>query len=264
MSTYRELIYIVSDLAKQLNDDTTINENHIAFLLNKYRMYLLKQKYGKDYSQNIPIEAFQTICVDLKENNFSSQCVDSCLIDDAEDKYLKSIKKVPSIFNINLVRVATNNIFKSSIAFISPERMGYVGNNKWLKNVIYSTIYYDNYLYLKSANLNLYKKIDNNLVYNKVYLSAIFDDPIQAFNMKHCTGDVCTEEECLKEYSYLDIQFPIEGALETQLIALTLNEVINASYRPNDNTNNAKDDLADLASYVSQYMKKNKQQNTDA
>lgn len=265
MSTYRELIYIVSDLAKQLNDDTTMNENHIAFLLDKYRIYLLKQKYGKDYSLNIPSETFQTICVDLKKEVITQpSCNDDCLIDSVGDIYLKSINKIPAIFDPQLVRVASNNsVFKSSIAFISPERMYYVGDNKWLKNVIYSTVYYDGHLYLKSSNSNLYTEVQSDdttkLVYDRVYLSAIFEDPKKAFNMKHCNDYTCSEAECKLNNSFLDIQFPIEGALEVKLISMVLAEILNASYRPADKTNNASDDLSDLASFISKYLDKPKQ-----
>jgi hypothetical protein len=41
--TYREIIYMVNDLCKQLSDDTMLNEDHILFLLNKYRGTLLYQ-----------------------------------------------------------------------------------------------------------------------------------------------------------------------------------------------------------------------------
>ena len=46
MSTYRELVYLVLDELKGTSDDFTYTEDHIIFLLNKYRAFLLKQKYS--------------------------------------------------------------------------------------------------------------------------------------------------------------------------------------------------------------------------
>lgn len=249
MSTYRELVYIVSDLAKTLSDDTTINENHIVFLLNKYRTYLLKQKYEKSAYGTLPRSAYQTICLDLTEVNLQPSCSgDSCLINSAEDKYLKSTKEVPTMFDSCNVKIAAENFFKTEVAMISPDRMGYVGHSKWLKNTIYGTIYYDNHLYLKSMNPNLYG--GDAPILKRIHLTAVFDNPQEAFDMVSCDGDGCPII-C----DFMDEQFPMEDALETQLISLVLKEIVGAAFRPKDTINNAKDDLADIASFVRQNLK---------
>jgi hypothetical protein len=45
MATYRELVYMVLDELKARSDDFYYTEDHIMFLLEKYRAFLLKQKY---------------------------------------------------------------------------------------------------------------------------------------------------------------------------------------------------------------------------
>jgi hypothetical protein len=45
MTTYRELVYMVLDELKAKSDDFYYTEDHIIFLLEKYRAFLLKQKY---------------------------------------------------------------------------------------------------------------------------------------------------------------------------------------------------------------------------
>lgn len=80
MSTYRELIVMVADLAKQVSDDDTLTYRHIAFLLNIYRAYLLKQKY-LNKSQEIPSSNYQTICAKMTHTSTSSLnncCGNSC------------------------------------------------------------------------------------------------------------------------------------------------------------------------------------------
>ena len=42
MSTYRELVYLVLDELKLVSDDSTFTEDHVVFLLNRYRTFLLK------------------------------------------------------------------------------------------------------------------------------------------------------------------------------------------------------------------------------
>jgi hypothetical protein len=45
MTTYKELVYMVLDELKAKSDDFYYTEDHIIFLLEKYRAFLLKQKY---------------------------------------------------------------------------------------------------------------------------------------------------------------------------------------------------------------------------
>ena len=55
MSTYRELIYMVLDKVKESTDDAYFKEEHVAFLMDKYRPFILKQRYAdvrKSISQN--------------------------------------------------------------------------------------------------------------------------------------------------------------------------------------------------------------------
>jgi hypothetical protein len=42
MSTYREMIHMVLDELKVISDDSHFQEEHVMFLLDKYRGFLLK------------------------------------------------------------------------------------------------------------------------------------------------------------------------------------------------------------------------------
>ena len=53
MSTYKELTYMVLDELKLSSDDAQFTEDHVMFLLNKYRTFLLKQRYS-DIKKQIP------------------------------------------------------------------------------------------------------------------------------------------------------------------------------------------------------------------
>ena len=43
--TYREIVYMCLDTLKITSDDSIFNEDHILFLINRYRSILLQQKY---------------------------------------------------------------------------------------------------------------------------------------------------------------------------------------------------------------------------
>ena len=61
---YSEIIYIINDLCKQFSDDTSITEDHILFLLSKYRsqaLYQLSIQKKKLSNAN-----YQIICLDLE------------------------------------------------------------------------------------------------------------------------------------------------------------------------------------------------------
>lgn len=66
MSTYKEIVYSVLDEIKSISDDSLFTEDHVIFLAEKYRTFLLKQRYS-DIKKQIPESNYQTICLDLIE-----------------------------------------------------------------------------------------------------------------------------------------------------------------------------------------------------
>ena len=49
--TLRELVFLVLDEVKINSDDSYFNEDHIVFLLNKYRSFVLKKELEKENKQ---------------------------------------------------------------------------------------------------------------------------------------------------------------------------------------------------------------------
>ena len=66
MSTYKEIVYSVLDEIKSISDDSLFTEYHVIFLAEKYRTFLLKQRYS-DIKKQIPESNYQTIRLDLIE-----------------------------------------------------------------------------------------------------------------------------------------------------------------------------------------------------
>ena len=225
----KELVYMVLDEIKGLSDDFTYTEDHVIFLLNKYRTSLLKQKY-KDDKETMHSSNFQTLSLTLKD---SLQNKDYIL----ERQYKQSEEIVPELLTDKGVGVYPETQFldNADIAFITEDRMRYVGYNKYLKNAVYATLHND-YLYITSRNLDI-------MDLEQVYLSAVFEDAIET--IKAIKGNVDLLEE----------DFPIEDSLTSLLIQSVVKELLGAAYRPKDSQNNANDDLADMIAFMRRNMK---------
>lgn len=234
MATFRELIYLVNDEVKLVSDDSIITEEHIKFLLQKYRALLIYTKY-KDLKMQVPLSMYQNICLDLEEiDTFDGlPCIGN--------KYLRSVDKIPNTLDIGNSSVYPyNDYYADSISFISRKRMKYVGHNRFLKNKIYCSIYPDMHLYFTSSNPQF-------LMLEKVAFSAVFEDPEEAVKLS------C--ENMAVSCDIMDHKFPIEDSLIPQLTEAVLKEILGAAYRPGDSSNNASDELSSLASFISRNVK---------
>ena len=215
---------MVLDELKLSSDDTQYTEDHIIFLLDKYRAFLLKQKYS-DIKKYIPESNYQTICLDLIQ-------VPAIAGGPCEGgTYLRSKEKIPFLIKIGTPRVYPLDYYQGEITYVSRDRMRYVGYNKFLQNIIYCSLGPDNYLYFKSSN-------PQYLYLEKVKFTGVFQDSTKASDLQ-CpddNGDIICD--------VLDRTFPIEDSLIPPLVELIVKELSSSIYRPDDETNNAKDDLA--------------------
>ena len=228
MSTYKELIYMCLDELKLYSDDALYTEEHIMFLLGKYRTFLIKQRYS-DVKKHIPESNYQTICLDLIEVPAISG--EPC----EGGSYLRSKEKIPFLMKIGNPRVYPIDYYQGEITYVSRDRMRYVGYNKYLQNIIYASLGPDNYLYFKSFNPQF-------LYLEKVRMTGIFEDTLAASELQ------CPDENGDIVCDILDREFPIENALIPPLIQLVVEELTKAEYKPEDKENNSDDDLSEVVS----------------
>ena len=228
MSTYKELTYMVLDELKLYSDDALYTEEHIMFLLGKYRTFLIKQRYS-DVKKQIPESNYQTICLDLIEVPAISG--EPC----EGGSYLRSKEKIPFLMKIGNPRVYPIDYYQGDITYISRDRMRYVGYNKYLQNIIYASLGPDNYLYFKSFNPQF-------LYLEKIRMTGIFEDTLAASELQ------CPDENGNIVCDVLDREFPIENALIPPLIQLVVEELTKAEYKPEDKENNSDDDLSEVVS----------------
>ena len=220
--TYREIVYACLDILKLTSDDSLYTEEHIIFLANKARTLLLKQRYS-DIKKKIPESNYQTICLDLEkvQNIQDLACQGSSL---------RTIQEVPYLMKIGNPKVYPQNYYLGEITYISRERMRYVGHNKYLQNIIYCSLAPDNHLYFKSSNTQ-------HLYLKKVQVTGIFED-IQNASQLECNND---SSQC---QDLLDKTFPLEEGLVQPLIEIVVKQLGPSVDLPQDQENNAQDDLA--------------------
>lgn len=228
MSTYKELVYMCLDELKLYSDDALYTEEHIMFLLGKYRTFLIKQRYS-DIKKQIPESNYQTICLDLIEVPAISG--ESC----EGGSYLRSKEKIPFLMKIGNPRVYPIDYYQGEITYVNRDRMRYVGYNKYLQNIIYASLGPDNYLYFKSFNPQF-------LYLEKVRMTGIFEDTLAASELQ------CPDENGNIVCDVLDREFPIENALIPPLIQLVVEELTKTEYKPEDKENNSDDDLSEVVS----------------
>ena len=228
MSTYKELVYMCLDELKLYSDDALYTEEHIMFLLGKYRTFLIKQRYS-DVKKQIPESNYQTICLDLIEVPAISG--EPC----EGGSYLRSKEKIPFLMKIGNPKVYPIDYYQGEITYVSRDRMRYVGYNKYLQNIIYASLGPDNYLYFKSFNPQF-------LYLEKIRMTGIFEDTLAASELQ------CPDKNGNIVCDVLDREFPIENALIPPLIQLVVEELTKAEYKPEDKENNSDDDLSEVVS----------------
>lgn len=221
--TYRELVYMCLDEIKASSDDSFITPEHVIFLADKYRAFLIHQRY-LDIRKPIPESNYSEICLDL----IKVPAIDGSPC--SGGYYLRSKEKIPFIIKGTSPKVYPQDFYQGVyITYVNRNRMRFVGYNKWLSNIIYCSIGPDNYLYFKSSNPQF-------LYLERVKISAIFEDSTMGFKLSCDKSEIC---------DIMDAEFPMESTLVPPLIDLVVKELLDPEYRLGDEANNAKDDLPD-------------------
>ena len=226
-----ELVYSILDLAKAASsDDSFFTEEHVIFLCKKYRAFLIKKEQDKEKSSTDVASEFeyQQICLDLEK----VPAIDGepC----TGGYYLRTTQKIPKILEGTQPRVYPIDFYQgTNISYVSRDKMRYVGNNKYLRNIIYSSLGPDLHLYLNSSNPQfLYMK--------QLRMSAIFEDVDEA------AGLLCDSEGSDASCDVLDAEFPIREYLVPSLIELVVKALTGSSVIREDEVNNAKDDAPEV------------------
>lgn len=225
--TWRELVYMITDVTKQISDDSNFNEDHIIKLCSTYRNYILNQQYLTN-KKTIAEADYQLVQIPLKLIT-----TDIC----PNEEVLRSVEPISPIMTIGEKSIYPTDLvhYRSKIVFVDSHRFSYVGN-KFTHNIIYAMIGPDNYLYLKSNN--------NNFKYlESITIKALFEnaDEMSLLDANACGCDL------------MDIKFPLENAWINTLINLVVNDLIRGVNMLRDTSNDAMDTSDDLAQAIARF-----------
>lgn len=227
----KEIVYMCLDLAKAAtSDDSFFTEDHVIFLIKKYRSFLIKKEQEKQRATTDIASEFeyQQICLDLEK----VPAIDGhpC----TGGYYLRTTQKIPKILEGNEPRIYPIDFYQGiNICYVPRDKMRYIGTNKFLQNIIYVSLGPDLHLYLNSTNLQF-------LYLQKLRMSAVFED------FDDVTNYLCDDEGTSISCNILEATFPIREYLVPTLIELVVKELTGAKYQPQDKNNNASDDLSNI------------------
>lgn len=228
----KEIVYMVLDLAKAAtSDDSFWTEDHVIFLLKKYRSFLIKKEQEKQKATTDIASEFeyQQICLDLEK----VPAIDGepC----TGGYYLRTAKKIPKILEDNQPRVYPIDFYQGiNISYVPRDRMRYVGTSKFLQNIIYVSLGPDLHLYLNSSNPQF-------LYLKRLRMSAVFED------FDEMSDYLCDDDGSSKACDVMDEVFPIREYLVPTLMELVVKELTSAKYQPIDDKNNASDDMSKIS-----------------
>lgn len=226
----KEITYMILDLLKATSDDSFFTEDHIIFLIKKYRSFLIRKEMEKQRTTGELSEfEFQQICLDLEK----VPAIDGqpC----TGGYYLRTVSKIPKLLEGIQPRVYPFDFYQGiHISFVPRDKMRYIGTNKFLRNILYVSIGPDNHLYLNSSNPQFF-------YLKKLRMSAVFEDFDEASEL------LCDNDEESKACDVLEEEFPMRQSLVPTLVELVIKELTEAVYKPIDERNNAGDDLSKVS-----------------
>ena len=225
--TWRELVYMITDITKQLSDDSNFNEDHIIKLCSMYRNYILNQQY-LSHKKTIAEMDYQAVQIPLEPYS-----LDIC----PNELVLRSKDKISFTMTIGEKSIYPTDLvhYRSKIVLVPQSRFAYSGS-KYSRNIIYAMIGADNYLYLKSTN-------DNFKYLESVTIKALFEDidKMSLLDAEACGCDI------------MDIRFPLENAWLNTLVNLVVNDLVRGINMLRDGNNDAYDDTDQLARMIQNY-----------
>lgn len=226
---------MILDEVKLSSDDASFTEQHVIFLANNYRNYIIRLQ--KEKKLTISESNSQTVCIDLEPTE-GFEGLDAC-----NEYYLRSVQEIPQLMDEGAADISLMDYFSgTNLSYVTKQRFRHVGFNRYLRNIIYCTLADDDHLYVRSNN-EQFKYLE------KLKLTGVFEDAAAAAELS------CDEKG--NECDILDTRFPLDASFIPQLIEACVKELLGAAYRPADAANNANDDLSDMMSFIRRNMKSN-------
>lgn len=217
--TYADVVYMILDELKLSSDDSYFNEYHVLMLADKYRAMILKQRY-KDIKKTVPYSNYQEVMFTLNKrsdsektfkdlrsavdnpNNFNyiqgtpletnyyfsgdgtKEIINYVDEDGNGEKILK--RGFPMLIGIGNPSVYLDDYNHTMINLVSREHGRYVGNNKYLRNILYAFIEPNKGLYVKIPDT--FKFVNTTEPDGSIDNPILIERPVGTFKFDNKTG----------------------------------------------------------------------------
>lgn len=224
-------------LHSQIDEELNINNSDSVFdtlyytdIINEQRSLLIRNEYNK--KRKIDSDVEQSFCIDV-EFVESHNCL--CENIPSDCKILRTVSKIPTTIELHhkntITSVGPIFINKKRFNLIDYNRVPYIGNGRTTKNSIYAFLY-DQYIYIISKNPNLI-----NLL-KKILIKGIFEDPTSLSEFLNCN----TNQACWSP----DDKYPMKLWMWVYMKDGIIQRLLRKKQIPQDDNNNANDDLTDI------------------
>lgn len=223
------------DLHSQLDEALNINNSDSVFttvyytdLINEQRSLFIRNEYNRkrEFDPNIQ----QSFCEDLElVDPHNCPCANipiGC-------KILRTKRQIPNSIEFHHSKAITSVgpiiLYERRFTLIDYDRVPYVGNGRTTNRAIYAFLY-DNYIYVISKDplVNLLKKIA---------IRGIFEDPTAIADFTNCDeNNICWKPSD---------PYPINQWMWAYVKEQVIQQLLRKRQIPEDDSNNAQDDLAD-------------------
>ena len=220
MASLTEMTYDILETFNAYSDDSSLSEEHIAFLIMTKRASYVKRLLSQMKSI-IPSELKQKICLELEEDPVCNEDLVK----------LRSTKKIPPTIDAtgrqNISDVYLDSRTAKWLNIVGYERLPYLHAGRMNDKQIYVMRDPDDYLVVVS-------KHGGHFLLRKMSLSIVAENPEKAAEMSSCESeDLC---------NFWEDEYPLPLDIADLIIKEIKNELTIKFRIPYDTTNNTNDD----------------------
>jgi len=227
MATANQLIYNIRELFNKDNDDSSLSDSHILFLITTWRNRLVAENYRK--GRNSDVNLIQDLgVVEMEEVDSAENCNIS-----VGCKIMRSKLPLPRPIEIDTKPLITwigglkkrGNLYEKTAhqyQLVPWARLSWVTEQKWTSHLPYAAIK-GGYLY-----------VINKTALSAINVQGIFEEPIDAARFTTCEGTPCYTNNS---------RYPIDSSMIPLITELLFTkELAYFARSAKDNTNDNKDD----------------------
>lgn len=228
MATLREMISSIKEYLNAYSDDTTLSDEHFAFLIqNKRATYL--EVLAANPRKQMPREAYQTLKLKMKA---LPECEDEYTILSSEEPIPPTINNDNDVDGIS--KVYMESIMAKWINIIGLERVPFIMSGGRFNN---KQIYV---VRTKEDKILLMNNSNSHIFVEEIFIDVIAENPELADEL---SGMQELDSEGNPICDFYDKKYPLPESLVKPIVMETIKELVVKYNLGKDTDNNGSDDL---------------------